>query len=172
MKRRGFMLVLSLMLLSLLLVAGLAFLERRVSQQDGARRAVLTARARALAEAGIEDALQKLSKDPNFPPPWEERDLPSDPLNQHLFSYQENLLDSDNVTVLGRYEVKLDHRTMREPDSLMRISALGIVGSPDDPEASVRIQVVVDMATANRSNDVPPNPAVGTIVEWHDESTL
>ncbi|MFN8608496.1 MAG: hypothetical protein U0931_13245 [Vulcanimicrobiota bacterium] len=166
------MLILSLLLLSLLLVAGLAFLERRVSQQDGARRAVLTARARALAEAGIEDALQKLAKDPGFPPPWEERDTPGDPLNQHLFSYQENLLDIDNVTVLGRYEVKIDHRTMREPTNLMRISALGIVGDPDQPEASVRIQVVVDMGTADRATGTPPNPAVGTIVEWHDESAL
>ncbi len=142
--RRGFALVFSLLLLLLLALGGMILLGQRAAQYRAAALAPKAALARALAQAGLEDARVKLEKDLNFPPPGDQ--------NQVIFTYEEAVKDLDGALV-GHYVVTVDsrHRVPEQPPaayepSLIVVTAMGRAG-PDAkaPEAVYGLRMEVDV---------------------------
>lgn len=166
--RRAFILALSLLLCVLLLVLGVGFLGKRAAQSAAANSEGLSAAARALAEAGLEDARVKLDKDMFFPPPADE--------DQKFFSYGEKMTDVAGTTV-GFYFVDLDLQFATAPDppdpshsSVIRVTSIGSVGEdPNAPRAMVtlRMEVDVDEGRAGPPPEPPTRPF--RIIDWVDE---
>lgn len=143
--KRGFVLIFSLLLLLLLALGGMILLGQRAAQYRAAALASKTAVARALAQAGLEDARVKLEKDLNFPPPGDQ--------DQTVFTYDEPVTDFDG-SVVGFYFVTVDsrHRIPTQPPapyepSVVTVTAMGRAGAdPKEPEAvySLSMEVEVD----------------------------
>lgn len=138
------MLIISLLLLLLLMLGGMVLLGQRAAQFRGAALVPKTAQARALAQAGLEDARVKLEKDLNFPPPGDQ--------NQTIFVYNEPVRDLDNVLV-GYYVVTVDsrRRTPLQPPnplepSLVVVTSVGRLGpDPLQPEAACALSLEVEV---------------------------
>lgn len=133
----------------LLLLVGLGFLGQREGQYRAAQEHLSYIRAKALADAGLQDALGKLAKDVDFPP------IRSN--DQSVFSYSETLLDPDG-SLVGTFRVSVDAAYKDRPYSVLRISSVGILGPLDKPLARVVRSTEVDMATNLRQINGPANP--------------
>jgi hypothetical protein len=189
--RRGFLLIMVLFISAILLTLGLGYLSGTMRNYQSAFSAVAGLQARALARAGLEDALQKLNKDRDFPP------LPSSTsstLGQvaEPFSYSEDFLDVDNVTPLGYYQVQVDTRFQSgpyqweiNPNQLIQITSTGYAGrtrSSTTAQASMRLtldvhnpdQIVVGPDIARIVQDPFPssNPRLFHQVRFEDLSGL
>lgn len=153
--RRGFVLVFSLLLLLLLTLGGMILLGQRAAQYKAAALAPRTALARALAQAGLEDARVKLEKDLNFPPPGDNK--------QTLFRYDEAVRDLDGVLV-GHYEVTVDsrHAVPDQPPaayapSVVIVTAMGRAGAdPKAPDAVYGLRMEVDVDDYYQDSVVQP----------------
>jgi len=153
-KRRGVMVILALLVLSLLLILGMGLLSSQQARFRAATRSADSAQALCLAEAGLEDVRCKLEKDRQFPPRAAD--------DQRTFSYSETL--NNGAVELGSYYVELDWSYDVAPYSLIRINIIGCVGPRENPRSQrilraelQRIPNITTMATA------PPNP---TGVTW------
>ncbi len=71
----------------------------------------------------MEDARIKLDKDPSFPP--------SGGLDQFVYSYSENLLDTSG-NLVGFYEVQINSTHRVYPFGVLKIRSIGRVGQRDD----------------------------------------
>jgi hypothetical protein len=164
MRSRGFILVLTLMLCTLLMVLGMGLLGSRSAQYRGAAGDLLAAEARALAEAGLEDARVKLDKDLFFPPPTSAEQLE--------FSYQEAVSAQDDGTVVGFYRVVLDLSRLESPaapdvghPSLYLVTSTGSLGpDPTKPLARVTLRMEVDVDEGTRPFNPPTRPF--RVTDW------
>jgi hypothetical protein len=132
----------------LLLVIGIGFLGQREGQYRAAQQQIYYIQAKALADAGLQDALGKLSKDIDFPPVRSN--------DQSVFGYQEIMRDTGGDRV-GSFRVSVDVKYREPRYRVLRIRSLGILGAEDDPRARVERLVEIDMATTVRGSDAP-NP--------------
>jgi len=162
--RSGFVLAACLLLTLVLFVMGAGLLGSRGSQYKSAVKSAEASRARALAEAGLEDARAKLEKDLSFPPPGGQ--------DQKQFSYTEFVTDFGSAEPLGGYVVTVDTRMLSEPYQVVRISSLGFLGPAQAPLATRRISVEVDMSLENRVTGAAPNPNLGRYLNYRDEGSL
>lgn len=165
MKRRGFMLILSLLLLIILLVLGLGMMGKKVAQYRGAIQVGPATQALAIAESGLTDVLTKLNKDPDFPPAGDQ--------TQSIYTYTENFLDLDGATVLGSYTIVLDCSLMTDPAGtnpygIYRIYSTGVFGASDRPLAQRRLYAELDAAPWLRSDPSLPNPNHFKLVNFQD----
>ena len=124
-KRRGFLLMVSLLILIFLLVLGMGLMSAQSARYRGLNRAQEAAQAFQLAQAGLEDIRLKLEIDPSFPP------NPGD--DQPLFNFAEDVQIGPDT--IGSYEVLLDRDFERPPYQLIRITATGTVGPKERPIA-------------------------------------
>ncbi|MEW6281690.1 MAG: hypothetical protein AB1758_23985 [Candidatus Eremiobacterota bacterium] len=154
MSRRGFVMVMSLLLLLILLVMGLAFLGTSAQRARGATHTSVSSQALWLARAGLEDARGKLAKDLAFPPPGS--------VDQQVFGYSEDLLDPDGVLV-GTYTVTLDRTFEGPPYQVLRVTSQGRVGRRTDPMAERVLTAELDVAQWDRADPTVPNP---TLFQW------
>lgn len=115
MRRRGFALIASLLLCVILFALGTGLLSKQSAQYEAAQRLSRMAGARALAQAGLEDALAKLRRDPEFPPLTSE--------DQQEFSYTEELAPA------GSYHVDIQRALHLKPWRILRITSQGRVGN-------------------------------------------
>lgn len=145
---RGFMIVAALFLVLILLIMSLAFLSKKVLQYRGAVLLKHSALARALAEAGLEDARVKLERDLAFPPPGGE--------DQEVFSYTEDVYDG--TTRLGSSTVTVDTTWETTPYAVIRITSRGIAGPAEDPLA-VR-ELVAELDVAPDTGRTLPHPQI------------
>lgn len=145
-RRRGSILIATLLLLSLLLVAGLGLHGAQAQRYRGAAALGRQTAALALAEAGLEDARVKLEKDPLFPP----RGAPE----QAVFRYSEDL-------GAGSYTVTVDRTFAGPPHFLLVVRAQGRAGSRDETETRVTLVAEMDQAVEVRGGS-GPNPAYFT----------
>ncbi|MFA5504582.1 MAG: hypothetical protein WC314_13245 [Vulcanimicrobiota bacterium] len=135
-KKKGFLLVTVLLLTVVLITAGLAFLGKRAVQYRRAALLEASSQARALAEAGLEDAMIKFRRDLEFPPLS---------LDQSEFTYTESFQDADGDT-LGYYTVTIDGSYRDPPYLFLIVSAEGRVGAdPIKPLASRTLRVEIDL---------------------------
>ncbi|MCA9790306.1 MAG: hypothetical protein KC910_00865 [Candidatus Eremiobacteraeota bacterium] len=120
MKRRGFLLILSLLLTVLIAIIALGLLSLRRSGYATSMAGVEAAQARCLAIAGMEDIRVKLAKDPFYPTGVGDE--------QVVFSYTEAVTSLDDPgRRLGTYRVTVD-RSHRDPEKVLRIESRGFVG--------------------------------------------
>lgn len=163
--RRGFLLVVAMLLCLMLVVMGMGFLGKRGGQYQAALEQARAAQARALAEAGIEDAMLKLNKDLFFPPPGDGE--------QTQFSYSEELRDVGGELV-GTYFVTVDSRRASSPDppdpsypSVFLVESRGVLGKdPEHPLAVVRVRMEVDLDEGDPQG-VEENAEPYRITDWH-----
>jgi Tfp pilus assembly protein PilV len=117
---RGFMMVLVLLIAALVLVLGLGFLSSNSPRYNASVYARTSAQARALAEAGMEDARVKLQKDPGFPPRVSAA--------QSTYAYREVVRDLGGQ-VVGSYVVTLDWTYAVAPYHVITVTSQGLVGT-------------------------------------------
>lgn len=145
--KRGSTLVAALLVSVLLLVAGMGFLGQRAAQNRAANGAILHAQARALAEAGLEDAVQKLGKDSQFPPLRAE--------SQTVFTYAEGFSDIHGDP-LGQYVVSIDVTHRQTPYFIVKLTSSGHLGSP--VQATAQLVAELDVAAQIRgTGNANPN---------------
>lgn len=156
MRRRG-SIILSLLLLTLLLVLGMGLSSQSGRRNEGARRLQDEVAARAAAEAGIEDAREKLLKDPNF--------LPGETLSS--LGYAEVLTDLAGQPY-ARYTVTLDLSLQGDPHRLLRIVSVGDVGSVGSSRVRRTLVAEVDLSPRLR-DDSGPNPDYLQIINFIDK---
>lgn len=161
--RRGFALIMVLLLIILLITIGMAFMGKRSPQYDAAYQASLQIQARALAEAGLEDVHQKLMKDIFFPP-LGDRD-------QVVFSYSEEVREVGTGTLIGYYFVNLDFSWSQRTDtptqdypSVITVTSKGILGTDvTKPAAMSLMKMEVEIDTSQ-----PPKQPM-RITDWVEE---
>lgn len=141
--RNGSTLVAALLVSVVLLIAGLGFLGQRAAQNRAVNASILKLRSRALAEAGLQDAIQKLSKDGQFPPLFADK--------QFEFSYLET------IAGVGNYTVTVDITHRQPPYAIIRLTSTGRVGTPDTPQSDTQLTAELDVAPLTRGTS-NPNP--------------
>lgn len=147
--RKGFTIILCLLLSLLLLVIVLGMLGTRGPMQEVAAGTRQHAQARALAEAGMEDVRVKLGKDLKFPP------VPTP--DQPFFSYAESVYDVDD-TVVGAFQVKIDQSLDQAPYYVLRVTSSGLVGPVERPLAHVTLLRRLDSCPFLRTDPTQINP--------------
>ena len=120
--KRAIALATVLLMLAVLMTLALAVLTSKVMQYRGAVLTAEAALAQSLAEAGLEDARIKLSKDLAFPP------LEASP-QAVFFSYSEEVTDFDGNRV-GSYTVYIQELVAGAPDHTVRVVSVGTSGQP------------------------------------------
>jgi len=124
-RRRGFLLMASLLVLIFLLLLGMGLMSAQAARYRGVNRSQEAAQAFQLAQAGLEDIRFKLEVDPGFPP------NPGD--DQPLFNFAEDVrIGTDEV---GSYEVLLDRGRENPPYQLITVTCIGTVGPKERPVA-------------------------------------
>ena len=162
-RRRGFLLIMCLLMASLVLVMGMGFLSGGSPRYNGAIQARTAAQARALADAGMEDARVKMQKDPLFPPPGDS--------GQTIFCYRENVTDITNTTVVGAYVVTVDTTYLKPPYCVALVTSQGLFGvNPASPEGSYVLHAEFDMHPINPAAPNPRDPNYARIVNWWEEN--
>lgn len=155
---RGSTLVVSLLLGVLILLLGMALLSVQSSHRRAARALEAGVQAKLLAEAGLEDARVKLSRDPFYPDATGSA--------QPTFSYTETLPSGPSK---GSFSVTIDRSRIDEPYFLLIIESTGRVGRPG-PESSRTLQVAIDVCPFSRSNPSIPNPDLFRVLSLRDSA--
>lgn len=158
-RRRGFLLIMTLLLCVIMFIFGVSMMSQRVSQYRAALDIGLASKAQAIARAGIEDALIKLAKDPDFPPAGSE--------DQRIFTYSEVLRDKSN-TVIGSYTVTLDRTYAELPYALLLVTSTGISGPAPSAAASRTITAELDVSPTMRDDPNVVNPNYFHWTNWID----
>lgn len=133
--RKAFSLILALLLTTLLLVLGLAFLMKQSHRYRLARLTAEAVIAKNLALAGMENTRVKLETDLLFPPP--------DDRYHDEYSYREEVTDLADPRVIGHYDVTIDRRWMEPPHEIIVVIS---EGRPLDSFASYRIRAELDVS--------------------------
>ena len=139
----------------ILLVLGLALLQRQANQYSSSQSLVESSMAYELALAGLETARLRLDKDPEFPPHG---------VDQVQFSLTEPVYDVDNQSLRGFYVLDLDNRWRQAPYYVVKITSVGCWPNADKPQSRRKISVKLDL-----------NPAHSTYyrwIDWQDEGCL
>jgi len=160
MARRAFTLIAVLLILVILMTLGLGLMSKRAAQYSSAPIAQNAAQALAIAQAGIEDARAKLSKDLDFPP--------AAAVQQTTFSYVENLYDVDGVTSVGSYQITVDTSLKKPSTSIIQVQSIGVLGPSDAPIARRRLHAEFDVSPTDRAGSSNPNSNLYQIVQFQD----
>ncbi|MCA9790478.1 MAG: hypothetical protein KC910_01735 [Candidatus Eremiobacteraeota bacterium] len=135
-RRRGFLIVMALLLSLLIIVVGLAYMGARPGEYAASQAAAAAVEARNLARAGLEDAKVKLSKDEFFPTGIGDE--------QVVFSYVEEMESlSEPGRVVGTYRVSID-RSYRSQNVIF-IVAVGTAGKLKNPRARYSISAELNL---------------------------
>lgn len=147
MRRRASALLIVMLVMTIMLVTGMAVLSQRSLHYEGAVRARQAAQARVIAEAGLEEATLKLTKDPRFPP--------APQATTEVYSYSEEFTDLDGVRI-GCYVVEIDNSLRDHPHSILRLRSLGTLGERVRPTAQALVYAEIDLSRTERT------PVTGT----------
>lgn len=150
MRRKGFALVLALLISTLLLVLGMAFMTKQSYRYRLARLAADAVAAKALAMSGYENSRVKLEHDMLYPPP--------DQRYHDEYSYRETVHDLNSTTEVGSYEVTVDRRWMDPPYEVLVIIS---EGHPVESAARYRIRAEINLR---------PGARYFQVVRWEENS--
>jgi Tfp pilus assembly protein PilX len=167
--RRGSVLIIVLLLLTVLFIMGMAMLEMNVNQAKGAVLSRNGLVARQLSVSGMEDARVKLCKDMNFPPQGS--------IGDYCFSYSETLTFPGDFAPAGEYQVTVDlshndpaHNAMY--DQKIMVTSIGIVRDTSGTVlARHGITAFFDTAQVVRGGSTA-NPYVFQYIDWQDQGRL
>lgn len=150
MRRKGFALVLALLISTLLLVLGMAFMTKQSYRYRLARLAADAMVAKSLAMSGYENSRAKMQHDMLYPPP--------DQRYHDEYSYRESVNDLNSVNEIGHFEVTIDRRWMDPPYEIIVIIS---EGHPKNSAAHYRIRAELD---------VRPGADFFQIARWEENS--
>lgn len=153
--RRGSVLIAVLLLLVILLILGLAFLTQQSLLYSATSQAQFSVAARAVAEAGLEDARGKLEKDLDFPPA-------ADP-DQKIFTYSEPLTNLSGREV-GQYTITID-QTNRKKNGIIAVTSVGSLAGTSTARRILYAELDV-------SGTFLTNPQFFTFVHFEDRGGL
>lgn len=137
-RRRGFALILALLISTLLLVLGIGFMTKQSYRYRMARLSADAIAAKSLAMAGIENSRVKMQHDLLYPPP--------DDRYHDEYSFRESVYDLNSTSrEVGNYEVTVDRRWMEPPYEVIIITS---VGHPADSNARYSIRAEMDVGEA------------------------
>jgi Tfp pilus assembly protein PilV len=145
-----------LLLLVILLILGLAFLTQQSLLYSATSQAQFSVAARAVAEAGLEDARGKLEKDLDFPPA-------ADP-DQKIFTYSEPLTDITGTREVGQYTITID-QTNRKKNGIIAVTSVGSLAGTSTARRILYAELDV-------SGTFPANPQHFTFVHFEDRGGL
>jgi Tfp pilus assembly protein PilX len=155
-RSRAFTLLIVLLFSGMLLMLASAYLTRNSDNYRSATYAAESLRAYEHAMAGLESARVRLDKDPTFPPAA---------ANQDVFSCCEPVYEPDAATVSGYYTLTVDTRWQQAPYHIIRVSSVGSLGPPGEPQARRKVWAELDVDPAHAA----------TYFEWvhfRDEGSL
>lgn len=132
-KRRGFLLVFSLLLTVFIAIIALGLMGAKQGNYATSKAVLDAVQARALARSGLDDIWVKLGKDPSFPSGIGDE--------QKVFSYSEEMLDSDSNPV-GSYRVTVD-KTFLDTHEIIVIESTGTAGA--DIASSTRFTIYAEL---------------------------
>lgn len=166
-KRKGSVLIIVLILMMLLFVMGMTILSIRSSQATGVAMMKYSTMAKYIAEAGMEDARVKFTKDIRFPPKGTQGD--------YLFSYTEALRYPGDPPI-GEYTVNIDTSTNDAKnanyDQKFLVTSIGIARDPYGNVVSrYRITAILDASLTKRGGS-GQNPTLYQYIDWQDHGSL
>ena len=148
-RRSGSSLIAVLLLITVLLILGIALLSQKTSQYDASARRLEATQARQLAQSGLLDCRLKLAKDRTFPP--------LSGKSNDSFNYSEEVTDLDGNPV-GSYTVTVDFSLNRSPYYICQVQSVGWLGDRAAPRSTYRVYGELDMSRQLRSNSSQSNP--------------
>ncbi|MBS2038957.1 hypothetical protein JST97_28500 [bacterium] len=164
-RRRAFMLIMALFMVTFIAVLALAFLGTGAAAFQGAQATRLEQQALALAYSGIEDARVKLERDPLFPPSAGEE--------TKFYSYSETVRDLTSGPVVGSFEVTVDQTYQDSPYFLIRLLSIGrIPNSGKEIKKSVKVEIDISPNDRRVGHETDPNPNFYRIVQCSEEGQL
>lgn len=135
---RGSILIGVLLLAVALFVGGLALSVQQTHRYRAVVAEAQALEALTLAEAGLEDALVKLTKDPDFPPGGSPE--------QTTFTYLERLVGPDGRS-LGSYLVTIDTTYLLPPFEFFLVTSEGAVGEAGRTRVTRTVVAEIDRGT-------------------------
>lgn len=157
-RRRAYLLPLVLFVSAVLMILGTGFLTSRSMAYASAVDSIHQVQARACAYAGIEDARNKLLRDPQFPPEGDD--------DQQFFSYGETLSDMGGGGVVGTFVVTVDTTYAGKPYYVILVTSTGRTRDGESPHI---IQAEFDVAPYDRADHAQANPHPMSILNWKEE---
>lgn len=157
-RRRAYLLPLVLFVSAVLMILGTGFLTSRSMAYASAVDSIHHIQARACAYAGIEDARNKLLRDPHFPPEGDD--------DQAFFTYGETLSDMGSGGVVGTFVVTVDTTYSGKPYYVILVTSAGRTGDGESPHV---IQAEFDVAPYDRSDHSRENPHPMSVLNWKEE---
>lgn len=164
-RRRAFMLILALFIVTFIAVLALAFLGTGSAGYKGALASQVEAQALQLAYSGVEDARLKFERDPLFPPPAGDE--------TKLFSYGENVRDLGGGPVIGSFEVTIDQTYQGAPYYLIRLRSVGrVLRGSQETRKLVKVEIDISPNDRRIGHETDPNPNLFRIVQCSEEGQL
>ena len=155
-RRRGFALVLALLISTLLLVLGIGFMTKQSYRYRLARLSADAIVAKSLAMAGFENSRVKMQHDLLYPPP--------DDRYHDEYSFREPVLELGTTQEVGSYEITVDRRWMDPPYEVIVITS---VGHPKDSNARYSIRAELDV---NESHFNTGTNTFFRVLRWEENS--
>lgn len=143
--RQASLYLMVLLLTSLFLVLGMAYLAAQGPEARVSQDVVESAQAYELARAGVEECRLKLAKDQRFPP--------TGGLESRSFTYSESLRDGEKR--VGTYRITVDLSRDGPPHHLYEIISRGYTGVPGKPGAEAEVRCWISSLTLQ-------------VVRWHE----
>jgi Tfp pilus assembly protein PilX len=162
-KRSGFLLISTLLILTVLLVAGFGLLTSQEARYAAVGRSAEIAQARAMAMAGLEDCRLKIQNDASFPPEMGP--------GQTVFSYKESMPIPTVPPTLANYQVLVDTSHAIPPYLVLVVTSIGSLGPDNRPTAQYSLKAEVDISEFIRGSSTP-NPKYCKYTHIEDESSL
>ncbi len=168
-KQKGSILVVTLILLIILFTMGMTILGMKSTQAKSSLMMTHSAMTKYIAEAGMEDARVKLLKDVDFPPKAE--------INDHLFSYSEELRYPGDSKSIGQYTVTIDTSKNDPSDSTQHDQTITVIseGVMRDSNGNIiarhKISAILDTSPAIRGGTAD-NPYIYRYIDRRDYGNL
>jgi hypothetical protein len=161
-RRRGFLLILALFMVTFISILTLAFLGSAPLGYRTALNAAFEQQSRWLAQAGIEDARLKLERDPFFPPPQGDEGK--------FYTYSEEVRELGGGAVLGTFDVTIDHSLEEPPYYLVRITSTGrMMRQNEEIRRTVRAEIDLSPTDRRSGHETEDNPNLFRIVNFNGE---
>lgn len=161
-RRRAFLLILSLFVVTLITVLILALLGAGPMTYRSSMNSSFEQQARWLAQAGVEDVRTKLQRDYSFPPPMETEGL--------FFSYSEEFMPVGGGSHIGTFDVTVDLSAVVAPYYVVSITSTGrLMLQSQEVRKTIRAELDVSPKDRRTGHETETNPNFYRIINWAEE---
>ncbi len=162
-RRKAFILILALFIVTFISVLALAFLGAGPMNYRTAMSVTLEQQVQWLARSGIEDARIKLQRDPDFPPAMGDEG--------QYFSYSEQISELGGSAAIGSFEVTVDKSHSQDPYFLVILNSTGRLSrNGQELKSSIRAELDISPTDRRSGHEDEDNPNFYKIVNWSEEA--